>query len=422
MPLLRRDRKASTAIVVALCLTMLLAFAALAIDFTYLRIVQLQAQNAADAAAYAGMVALRETNDADEAVLLGELVAAEHTVGGAPAIVTMDVGEWDFDTESYSSGGAAPNSVSATVIRSQGDAGGPIAFIGPALGWDFTQVSADATAAIQPRDILFIVDQSGSMYRAMSYAQEGLQAAVDVVVDSDPNGLDRVAIVGFSEGGFLHMPLTNASDNYATITADITNELSICGYDNYSYYYDNDWSGDAWNDPYDSSDDSQHDWESYTNRPMSPGDYGWGGSAHAELVAPCCWPYCNTSTSGGSTNTAGAVEVAADEMIANARPTAYKLIVFLGDGMPNCSYTRYYAGQCTGTSGVIADTHDELDTAWNNYIHVTTMFYSASPNPTAIALFEDFVRGDGVAYYSNDVNEFVDMFEAAVRTNVALVE
>ena len=58
-----RRRKGAVLVFVAICLMVLFGFAALAIDLSYHRTLQLQAQNAADSAAYAGMVSLRESGD-----------------------------------------------------------------------------------------------------------------------------------------------------------------------------------------------------------------------------------------------------------------------------------------------------------------------------------------------------------------------
>ena len=416
-------RKASTVVIVAIVLTVLVGFAALAVDFSYQRVVQLQAQNAADAAAYGAMVALRDSQDEGEAFAIGEAIGARHTVGGYPADVTVSIGTWDFDNDSWSEGGGSPNAVRAYVERSASQAGGDFSFFGKALDYQMHDVTADAVAAIQPRDILFIMDQSGSMYQTMGYAKEGLLTAIEIIAESDPNGTDRVGMVGFSEGGYVHIPMTTASLNFTELYDEVNQELCICGYDNYSQYYDRQWAGDLWNDPDDPSDDVQHDWQTRRHHPVKKGRrYGYGGSAHANLAAPCCWPYCETSNSGGTTNTAGAVETAVDHMLENARPTAYKLIVFLGDGMPNCSWTRYRAGQCSGTGSVISQTDQHLDRGWDNHIHTTTMFYSSYTNSTAIARFESWTRGDGRALNTTDKRELEEMFERAVRTNVALVE
>jgi Flp pilus assembly protein TadG len=405
-----RSRKGAVLVFVAICLVVLFGFAALAIDLSYHRTLQLQAQNAADSAAYAGMVALRESDDETEAFNVAVEMLTRHNVGGTVPNADSVIGEWDFDNNSFSDG-ANPNAVQVAVKRDNLDAsGGPIGFFGPALGYTLPQVTADATSAIQPRDILFIMDQSTSMAGTMGYAVEGLVAALDVVVDSDPNGLDQVGLIGFSEGGTVLTPLQGASANYASLRSDWQDEVCICGID---------WSDyNASTYPLDFEYPSNH-------HPLSPGDYAYGGPTHVDLAIPCCYPYCASSdwsNYGGWTNTDAAMDAAYNHMASFGRGTSYKLIVFLGDGRPNCSPLRTDAGACTTDQEVIDNTHTWLDLAEANNIRVTTMFFNGSGSDAyGEAIFESYVRG-GKAFATSDKDELKALFEAAVRTNIAVVE
>ena len=67
MPSRLHARRGSYAILVALLLIVLLGFAALAIDLSYLRLARMQAQNAADAGAHAALMELRKTRDEEVA-------------------------------------------------------------------------------------------------------------------------------------------------------------------------------------------------------------------------------------------------------------------------------------------------------------------------------------------------------------------
>ncbi len=83
-------RRGNFAIIVALVFTVLLTFAALAIDVSYIRMARLQAQNAADAGAHAGMVALRDSGDEDEARDIATAVAAQNLVAGKSVTLEDD--------------------------------------------------------------------------------------------------------------------------------------------------------------------------------------------------------------------------------------------------------------------------------------------------------------------------------------------
>ena len=64
--------------------------------------------------------------------------------------------------------------------------------------------------------------------------------------------------------------------------------------------------------------------------------------------------------------------------------------------------------------GVVRDSAVQKDPA--------TMFFNASGSDAyGEAIFESYVRG-GKAFATSDKNELKELFEAAVRTNVALVE
>ena len=120
-----RRRKGAVLVFVAICLMVLFGFAALAIDLSYHRTLQLQAQNAADSAAYAGMVSLRESGDRTEAYNVAVEMLNRHTVGGSVPDADIEIGEWDYDSDSFADG-SNPNAISVAVKRDNLEAsGGP---------------------------------------------------------------------------------------------------------------------------------------------------------------------------------------------------------------------------------------------------------------------------------------------------------
>ena len=94
----RHDRRGGVAIIVALSITVLLMFAALAIDFTFLVTARMRAQNAVDSAAHAGMVAFtRSEGDADYAVTVAESMLSLNGISEG----TVEVGAYDFDADTF---------------------------------------------------------------------------------------------------------------------------------------------------------------------------------------------------------------------------------------------------------------------------------------------------------------------------------
>ena len=82
----RHHRRGSYAIMVALLMIVLLGFAALAIDLSYLRLARLQAQNAADAGAHAALTEFRVTRDEDAARARAVQIVNLNRVAGDPAV------------------------------------------------------------------------------------------------------------------------------------------------------------------------------------------------------------------------------------------------------------------------------------------------------------------------------------------------
>ena len=77
----RRQRGGNYAIVLALCFTVLMSFAALAVDGAWIRQARQMAQNAADASAHAATVELRRSGSTTDAMSAARAVAALNVVG-----------------------------------------------------------------------------------------------------------------------------------------------------------------------------------------------------------------------------------------------------------------------------------------------------------------------------------------------------
>jgi hypothetical protein len=103
---MRAARRGNVAVIIALSLTVLLAFAAVVIDVGYGRLVHRQLQDAADAAALAAAARLDGTDDGlEEARATAEWIASENRAAGAPVAIdgATDVvlGDWDKDAGSF---------------------------------------------------------------------------------------------------------------------------------------------------------------------------------------------------------------------------------------------------------------------------------------------------------------------------------
>lgn len=168
----RRDRRRRGGMTVLLAVMMMVfaIMAAFAIDVAYMQMVRTELRAATDAAARAGAEALSRTQDESVAIAAAVQVAALNQVAGEPLnIETSDVvlgkseqagdGSWSFIA-----GGEPTNSLRVNGRKTDGSAAGPAAlhFVG-LLGKEFFEPVQQATAAQLDRDIVLVLDRSGSM-------------------------------------------------------------------------------------------------------------------------------------------------------------------------------------------------------------------------------------------------------------------
>ncbi len=152
-------RRGAILVLAALMLIIIFAFAALTIDLGYMSLTATQLQNAADAAALAAIVRLPEGLEAVIQEAQGT-ANSNHAGGNAVGVSPGDVelGRFDVVTREFTPGMPNPNAVRVTarVIEQP-------YFVAPILGKNDYQQSRSAVAMLNPRDIAFVVDLSGSM-------------------------------------------------------------------------------------------------------------------------------------------------------------------------------------------------------------------------------------------------------------------
>jgi Flp pilus assembly protein TadG len=156
-----KKRRAVVVIFIAILLIMIMAMAAFAIDIGWIAWVRTQLQVAADAAA---MAAAGELNGGQtKATTKAKGIAALNTAGGPTDFVTLadsDIvfGAWDSTAKTFtSSSSSSANAVKVTARRTL-----PL-FFAPTFANKSVDVQASAIAVANPRDIVFVIDLSGSM-------------------------------------------------------------------------------------------------------------------------------------------------------------------------------------------------------------------------------------------------------------------
>lgn len=178
---LKQDRRGAILVLTAIVMVVILAIVALALDVSYLSLTKTQLQGAADAAALAGAMELSGTEDPAtvraNALSAIQDVASHHHNGNKTSLsvdasdVTFGKMSWNSATNSFTTAwGDAQTPYNVVKVRAERDAGSggspdnrlPL-FFAPAIGHNRATIGAVATASFQPRDIMVVLDFSGSM-------------------------------------------------------------------------------------------------------------------------------------------------------------------------------------------------------------------------------------------------------------------
>jgi hypothetical protein len=158
------SRRGITLALAALLTVAVVGFVAFGTDVGRIVLVRTRLQAAADASAMAGAAQLGRS--VDEVTAEAQQQAGCHQAGGrAVALSPADVelGTWDSSERRFTPTGSVGNAVRVTA-RCDGPAGGqtPL-FFGAVLRRLSFHSKASAVAMVNPRDIAFVVDLSGSM-------------------------------------------------------------------------------------------------------------------------------------------------------------------------------------------------------------------------------------------------------------------
>jgi len=167
----RAPERGAIAVLMALVLTVVMGFAAMAFDLSYVRLARFEMKNATDAAAHAAMYVLRATKgqptSQSQARTAAETIAGKNKVlGYAVTLTDSDVvfGTWDFP------GGTFSASATANAVQVHGHdtadtapADGTVnTTLGRAIGFASANIDQTSVSAYRPRTTVFEMDITGS--------------------------------------------------------------------------------------------------------------------------------------------------------------------------------------------------------------------------------------------------------------------
>ena len=204
-----KQRRGAYAMLTALMITAIMGFGALAIDVSWMRLTQAQAQGIADAVSQAALLELRASGRTDLATAVGDLVASKNTIGTKSGFVSqLEFGRWDhtLETPYLDVASDSPNAVRATVTPTGSDMNFMLA---PVIGFFSFEVEAKATTASRCVTLNVIQDSTHSWAkRDYDNARNAVLALLDTVTNSyGPD--DKLGLVSFNWAfGVEYTPFT----------------------------------------------------------------------------------------------------------------------------------------------------------------------------------------------------------------------
>ena len=410
------SRRGNYAILMTVALTVPLGFGALAVDASYIRLAQTQAQDIADAASQSALFMLRRTGEKSDATAAAEAVIARNKVGTvSPELDSIEFGTWNYDTETFGPTTLNPNAVKVRVKRAGDNALG--LFLARTLGFDKVDVHREAVSATRNLQVILVMDITGSWGESdFAYARDASLAFWDVLAKSYSD-YDLVGMTIFSNRfGWEYTPMTLVRNAVTTNEIDnswsVLNIASKAGTDHNHY--------DGWNCSLKS------------------------GSEQNDFTDPDggCYPDMPREyrDEPGTDHTTGMrmAEIMFEE---NPDPAAYRAMIVLTDGRPNGygsigtsrevdydygdmdiesysgyevwnvdDYTRYRTYARTtphGSSSIRSQSIALTGTLWEDY-QVNTWVVSFITNES---FMQSMPRGDGYYELTNNPEYIIEIFE-----------
>jgi Mg-chelatase subunit ChlD len=194
-----RPRRGSVTVLAAVLIVVLLAMVAFAVDCGFIALTRTDLQAAADAGALAGAGELPQSSRSGREA--ARWFAQKNVEEAEVDVVT---GNWDWDQRLFNPGERPTNAVQVSLSQTKT----PL-FFANVMGRRHFDSSARAIATYRQRDIMLVLDFSGSMNSHDKVGQ--LKESVDLFFRAldDSGGYDRVGFVAYSTKAELEIGLTH---------------------------------------------------------------------------------------------------------------------------------------------------------------------------------------------------------------------
>jgi uncharacterized protein YegL len=157
-------------VLIAIMLIGFMIAVAFSVDIAHMHLSRTELRSATDAASKAAAQELSKTQDINAAIARGQALAARNTVNGDPLL--LEAADFSFGRSveqpsgkfQFHAGNTPQNSVVVVGRRTVGSPSGPVPlFFGNLFGMQFFEPTSTATATYIERDVVLVVDRSGSM-------------------------------------------------------------------------------------------------------------------------------------------------------------------------------------------------------------------------------------------------------------------
>lgn len=224
-------------ILVCIMIFAFLVTVAFAVDIAYMHLVKSELRAATDAASKAASEALARTQNANQAIARGKEIGAENLVAGKG--LQLSDSDFTFGRSTpdgtgrflFQVGGSPINSVRVEGKRTNGSLSGNVGlFFGKIFGVQNFQPSEVCTSTFIQRDIVLVVDRSGSMLDFNKFVDLRAAVAIFIQILIDSPIEESVGLASYSS---LSSEDVNLTTNLNVITSTI-NRMAPSGATNIS--------------------------------------------------------------------------------------------------------------------------------------------------------------------------------------------